>query len=138
MAPGVGDGVAVGVGSAIGVAAPSDKDFIKRVIGVAGDHVVCCDAQGRITVNGQPLDEPYIYPGAKPSDEPFDVTVPAGRLWVMGDHRNQSADSRAHPSDHLGTIPTRNVIGRAFLRYWPISTFGILQTPTYPDLQPAS
>src|SRR5436190_19077402 len=103
------------IGSALGVAAPSSKDFIKRVIGVAGDHVVCCDPQGRITVNGHPLDErSYLYPGAKPSDSNFDVTVPKGRLWVMGDHRNASADSRSHISDgDNGTIPTGNVIGRA-------------------------
>jgi signal peptidase I len=118
------------VGSALGVAAPSDKDFIKRVIGVAGDHVICCDAQGRITVNGHPLDEPYIYPGAKPSDIPFNVTVPVGRLWVMGDHRNQSADSRAHEGDHLGTIPTSNIIGRAFMKVWPPKHWGFLRVPS--------
>ena len=118
------------IGSALGVAAPSDKDFIKRVIGVAGDHVICCDAQGRITVNGHPLDEPYIYPGAKPSDQPFDVIVPAGRLWVMGDHRNGSADSRAHQDDHLGTIPTSDVIGRAFMKVWPPKHWGLLPVPS--------
>ncbi|HEX4655312.1 MAG TPA: signal peptidase I [Mycobacteriales bacterium] len=119
------------IGSALGVAAPSSKDFIKRVIGVAGDHVVCCDAQGHVTVNGRPLTEPYLYPGAKPSDTPFDVTVPKGRLWVMGDHRNMSADSRAHISDgNNGTIPTGNVIGRAFIRVWPPSDWGTLGVPS--------
>jgi len=119
------------IGSALGVAAPSSKDFIKRVIGVAGDHVVCCDPQGRITVNGHPLTEPYLYPGAKPSETPFDVTVPKGRLWVMGDHRNMSADSRAHISDgNDGTIPTGNVIGRAFIRVWPPSDWGTLGVPS--------
>jgi signal peptidase I len=110
------------VGSALGVTAPSSKDFIKRVIGVAGDHVVCCDSQGRITVNGHPLDEPYLYPGAKPSAQAFDVTVPPGRLWVMG-------DSRAHQDDHLGTIPTSDVIGRAFVKVWPPSRWGLLRVP---------
>jgi signal peptidase I len=119
------------IGSALGVAAPSSKDFIKRVIGVAGDHVVCCDAQGRITVNGHALTESsYLYPGAKPSDSNFDVTVPKGRLWVMGDHRNASADSRSHISDgDNGTIPTGNVIGRAFIRVWPPGDWGTLPVP---------
>jgi signal peptidase I len=118
------------IGSALGVAAPSSKDFIKRVIGVAGDHVVCCDPQGRISVNGHPLTEPYLYPGAKPSETNFDVVVPKGRLWVMGDHRNMSADSRAHISDgEDGTIPTGNVIGRAFIRVWPPSDWGTLGVP---------
>jgi signal peptidase I len=119
------------IGSALGVAAPSSKDFIKRVIGVAGDHVVCCDAQGHVTVNGHPLTEPYLYPGARPSETNFDVTVPKGRLWVMGDHRNMSADSRAHISDgEDGTIPTGNVIGRAFIRVWPPSDWGTLGVPS--------
>lgn len=120
------------IGSALGVAAPSSKDFIKRVIGVAGDHVVCCDPQGRVTVNGRPLTEQgYLYPGAKPSETNFDVTVPKGRLWVMGDHRNMSADSRSHISDgNDGTIPTGNVIGRAFIRVWPPSDWGTLGVPS--------
>src|SRR3954471_21061721 len=84
------------IGSALGVAAPDNKDFIKRVIGVGGDHVVCCDTQGHILVNDVPLAEPYLYPGVKPSEDNFNVRVPKGRLWVMGDHRNNSADSRAH------------------------------------------
>lgn len=117
------------VGAALGVAAPSSKDFIKRVIGVPGDHVMCCDAQGRVTVNGHPLVEPYVFPGAHPSDQPFDVTVPAGRLWVMGDHRNGSADSRAHLTDHDGTIPIDDVLGRAFVKVWPIGRWGLLPVP---------
>jgi signal peptidase I len=119
------------IGSALGVAAPSSKDFIKRVIGVAGDHVVCCDPKGRITVNDHPLTEPYLYPGARPSTTNFDITVPKGRLWVMGDHRDASADSRSHLSDgDSGTIPTGNVIGRAFIRVWPPSDWGTLPVPS--------
>jgi signal peptidase I len=117
------------VGSALGVAAPSTKDFIKRVIGVGGDHVVCCDSQGHITVNGHALIEPYIFPGAKPSDQDFNVTVPKGRLWLMGDHRNESADSRSHLDDHDGTIPVNDVIGRAFVKVWPPSHWGTLPVP---------
>jgi signal peptidase I len=117
------------IGSAIGVAAPSSKDFIKRVIGVGGDHVMCCDPQGRITVNGVALTEPYIYPGAKPSESNFDVVVPKGRLWVMGDNRAGSADSRAHMSDHNGTVPASDVIGRAFVVVWPPSDWKTLSVP---------
>jgi len=118
------------IGSAVGVAAPSSKDFIKRVIGVGGDHVVCCDSSGKITVNGVPLTEKYIFPGAKPSDTPFDVTVPKGRLCVLGDNRGGSADSRAHMQDHDGTIPTSNVIGRAFVVVWPPSNWKTLPVPS--------
>jgi len=103
------------VGSALGVSAPSSKDFIKL--------------QKRITVNGRPLTEPYVFPGANPSDQPFDVTVPPDRLWVMGDHRNESADSRFHIADHDGTIPIDDVIGRAFIKVWPIDHWGLLRVP---------
>jgi len=118
------------IGSAIGVAAPNNKDFIKRVIAVGGDHVVCCDPQGNITVNGVALHEPYLFPGAKPSEDSFDVQVPKGRLWVMGDHRTNSADSRSHEDDHDGTIPTGNVIGRAFVKVWPPKHWGTLPVPS--------
>ncbi|HET6909033.1 MAG TPA: signal peptidase I [Mycobacteriales bacterium] len=118
------------IGSAVGVAAPSSKDFIKRVIGVGGDHVVCCDTQGHITVNGVPITEKYLYPGARPSDTPFDVVVPKGRLWVMGDNRAGSADSRAHMQDHDGTVPQNDVIGRAFVVVWPPSDWKTLPVPS--------
>lgn len=111
---------------------PSDleQDLIKRVIGLPGDRVVCCDEQGRITVNGVVLNEPYLYPGNPPSDSPFDVTVPPGRLWVMGDHRSVSADSRSHLGEvGQGTIPTENVVGRAFSIVWPIGRVGGLAVP---------
>lgn len=118
------------IGVAFGMA-PNEKDYIKRVIGVGGDHVRCCDAQGRITVNGHPLDEKsYLYPGNAPSDNLFDVTVPPGHLWVMGDHRQVSSDSRAHLGDPGGgTIPDDKVIGRAFVRVWPPSRMGGLPIP---------
>lgn len=110
----------------------SKKDFVKRVIGLPGDHVVCCNTAGLITVNGQQLNEPYLYPGAKPSDTNFDVTVPAGRYWVMGDHRNMSADSRAHISDGFdGTIPKSNVIGVVVKVLSPKAHAHSLPTPQY-------
>jgi signal peptidase I len=111
---------------------PSDsqQDLIKRVIGVPGDRVACCDDKGRVTVNGQPLDEPYVYPGNPPSDSTFDVVVPPGRLWVMGDHRAVSADSRVHMGEPgEGTIPMDNVVGRAFVVVWPLSRIGGLGVP---------
>ncbi|GGL22195.1 hypothetical protein Sme01_70570 [Sphaerisporangium melleum] len=105
--------------------------LIKRVIGVGGDHVKCCDAEGRITVNGVPLhEEAYLNPQDFPSQQSFDVTVPKGRLWLMGDHRAASEDSRAFMSDRYhGTISEQSVIGRAFALYWPLSRIGTLPVP---------
>nr|WP_225838539.1 signal peptidase I [Streptomyces sp. NK08204] len=112
---------------------PSDneKDLIKRVIGVGGDHVKCCDAKGRVTVNGVPLAEgDYLYPGTSPASTPFDITVPKGRLWVMGDHREDSADSRAHQdTPYGGTVSEDSVIGRAMVIGWPIGHWTRLKEP---------
>ena len=95
--------------SSFGVTAPdSDVHLVKRVIGIAGDHVVCCDAKKRITVNGVPLDEPYIKKGEVPSTVDFDVIVPADSIWVMGDNRGNSEDSR-----FIGPVPREKLIGRA-------------------------
>jgi len=111
--------------------APGVHDYIKRVIGIPGDHVACCDAQGRITVNGVPLNErSYLYPGNAPSTVRFSVTVPPGRLWVMGDHRNVSYDSRGHQADPgNGTIPENKVVGRAFVIVAPVSRWRVLPIP---------
>jgi len=110
---------------------PGAHDYIKRVIGIPGDHVVCCDRQHRITVNGVPLNErSYLYPGNEPSAAPFNITVPPGRLWVMGDHRGVSEDSRGHMNDPgNGTVPEDHVIGRAFWIIAPISRWRILPIP---------
>jgi signal peptidase I len=105
--------------------------YIKRVIGLPGDHVACCNAKGQITVNGVALTEQsYLYPGNQPSAQPFKITVPPGRLWVMGDHRAVSYDSRGHMGDPGGgTIPESAVLGRAFVIIWPPSRWGILNIP---------
>ncbi len=111
---------------------PTDQtDFIKRVIGLPGDHVACCTAQGLLTVNGIPLHESsYLYPGAAPSLIRFSITVPPGRLWVMGDNRQVSDDSRMRMSDPgHGTVPENMVIGRAFVIVWPPSQWRILPIP---------
>ncbi|MGF1428565.1 signal peptidase I [Kitasatospora sp. LaBMicrA B282] len=110
----------------------NEQDLIKRVIGVGGDTVACCDAQGRVTVNGTPIDEPYLAPGNPPSRIPFQVTVPPGHLWVMGDHRDLSADSRYHMNGPgQGTVPVDDVIGRAFMIGWPLDRLHGLSRPTY-------
>lgn len=111
---------------------PSDneKDLIKRVVGVGGDRVKCCDTQGRVTVNGVPLNEAdYLYPGNAPSTSRFDITVPQGRLWVMGDHRADSADSRAHQDTDFGTVSEDSVVGRAMVIAWPFGHWNRLEEP---------
>jgi signal peptidase I len=114
----------------IGLApAAGEEDLIKRVIGVAGVEVVCCD-EGQLTVNGVPLDEPYLFPGDEPSMEEFEVTVPRGHLWVMGDHRSVSEDSRAHRRQPgKGFVPVEDVIGRAFTIVWPLDRAQLLRAP---------
>jgi signal peptidase I len=119
------------IGQMIGVEHGED-DYVKRVIGLPGDHVACCNAQGQITVNGVALSETsYLYPGNAPSEERFSITVPPGRLWVMGDHRAISYDSRGHMGDPGGgTIPESAVLGRVFVRIWPPSRWGFISIPS--------
>lgn len=120
--------------SAFGVTAPdSSQHLVKRVIGVGGDHVICCDADGKITVNGVAISESYLQTGKEPSAMNFDVTVPAGSYWVMGDNRDNSADSRYHSDlPSKGFVAKEFVVGRAFLVTWPFSNFTWLDN--YPDV----
>lgn len=112
------------------VSIDTGTDYVKRVVGLPGDHVVCCDTRGLLTVNGAPVEEPYLFPGDVPSEVTFDVTVPAGDIWVMGDHRSSSSDSRAYlgrPGG--GMVRLDDVIGQATVRYWPLGRLGSLGGP---------
>ena len=114
---------------------PSDEGnhLIKRVIGLPGDHVVCCNMQKQLMVNGVPLSEPYIFPGDEPSQESFNIIVPAGRVWVMGDHRSDSADSRPHDENSggvKGSVPESLIVGRAITVVWPIQHWAWLSNPS--------
>lgn len=111
---------------------PSDdeQDLIKRVVAVGGDTVKCCDKDGRVTVNGTPLIEPYLNPGNVPSTLKFEVAVPKGRIFVMGDHRANSADSRFHLDEKdRGTVSEDEVVGRAVVIAWPIGHWRKLEEP---------
>jgi signal peptidase I len=104
-------------------------DYVKRVIGLPGDRVRCCAADGRLEVNGDPIDEPYVKPGQEPSTMTFDVLVPPDRFWVMGDNRGGSADSRAHLGEPGGgMVPGGDIIGKVWVRYWPLDRLGTLDS----------
>ena len=144
------------ISSTIGLGAPDEKDYIKRVIGVAGDRVMCCDADGQVVVTPKggkatSLVEPYLFEndttgsryfcqavveGAAPSaqscpPEAEGILVPKGRLWVMGDHRGNSSDSRFHISDaNHGTVPENKVVGKAFSVVYPFGRAGFLHVPS--------
>ena len=108
----------------------SDTTYVKRVIGLPGDTVVCCDAGGKVTVNGEPLDEPYVFPGDSPSTQNFSTLVPDGRLWLMGDHRSVSADSRSLlGAPGGGLVPLDRVIGRPVQILWPLDRFAPVARP---------
>ena len=109
----------------------ADEHVIKRVIGTGGDHVTCCTDEGLIAVNGEPITEPYVVPGAEPSERTFDVVVPENHLFVLGDNRPRSADSRFHAgSVGGGFVPVRNVVGRAFVITWPLDRIEWLSNPS--------
>lgn len=121
------------MGDLVGVSRPGEKDFIKRVIGLPGDRVKCCD-EGRVTVNGRPLDEPYVQENSPLEAPPNprecrsrwfnEVVVPPGQIFVMGDHRLVSQDARCQ-----GPVPIKNVIGRAFVIVWPFDRWAGLSVP---------
>lgn len=122
---------------------PSDKDFIKRVIGTPGDRIQCCDEQQRLMINGRPIDEPYLFSedgiSDPAADQEFDITVPAGRLWLMGDHRSASGDSLEHwertRQIEVATVPLDSVVGRAFVVFWPVGRAKWLSAPeTFADV----
>ena len=107
---------------------PAKQYLIKRVIGVGGDTVICCDDQDKLQVNGKSVDEPYVYENDKASESNFNVTVPQGFIWVMGDHRGASSDSRFHTSDvNNGMVPLSKVVGRATFIVWPVSNLDFLE-----------
>jgi signal peptidase I len=110
----------------------SEQHLVKRVIGLPGDHVVCCDAGGKITVNGTALDEKYVNTAEVPQVRNFDVVVPEGKVWVMGDNRNHSADSRAHMDADGGFIDIDDLEGKAAVIAWPLSR--ITSLDNHPDV----
>ncbi|MGO4120584.1 signal peptidase I [Arthrobacter sp. YAF16] len=121
--------VLTGAGHWLGLTG-SDTTYVKRVIGLPGDRVVCCGADGRLTVNGQQLEERYLYEGDAPSKLKFDVIVPDGRLWLMGDHRSKSADSRSLlGAPGGGMVPLERVIGRPVQIIWPLDRFAAIPRP---------
>ncbi len=123
--------------SVVGLSAPDSNDhLIKRVIGLPGDHVVCCNALGQMSVNDIPLSEPYLKLRAgatKVSKDDFDIVVPNNSLWVMGDNRDNSRDSRYNgDTPGKGYVPIDNIVGRAVVISWPIGRWTVLDN--YPEV----
>jgi signal peptidase I len=121
----------LGFAQALGLAPASSEEFIiKRVIAVAGDQVACDGSGAPVTVNGAALHETYIMPGAEPSQMAFSVQVPPNAVWVMGDNRPESADSRFHQDQELdGAVALEDVVGVAKVRLWPLSRFSLIRNP---------
>jgi signal peptidase I len=119
------------VAQGLGLAPADAQEYvIKRVIGLGGDRVACRGGDAPVTVNGIPIDETYIAPGAHPSALAFDVLVPEDALWVMGDNRDHSGDSRVHMDSGLGgAVPMDLVVGVAQVRTWPLGRVGLLRNP---------
>lgn len=106
------------------------EHLVKRIIGLPGDRITCCGDDGRISVNGVAIDETYVIDGAEPSVLEFDVTVPEGSVWVLGDNRPRSADSRYHgESDAAGFVPIENIVGRVFVVIWPLDHLTLMDRP---------
>lgn len=118
-------GLVRGAAASLGLTEPAETDFVKRVVGVGGDRVVCCDRRGRLQVNGRSVEETYLHGDDEPSSVAFDIVVPQGTLWMMGDHRSNSRDSRellGQPGG--GMVPVDMVIGRVDWLGWPLGRLG--------------
>lgn len=125
--------VLIDVGEAIGLVPQNVGDhLVKRIIGMPGDHVVCCNEEGLITVNGEPIRETYLKPGVTASDSAFDVTVPEGHVWLLGDNRSLSKDARFHHrATGFGFVPMSNIEGRAWLTVYPLDRFGTIPSASH-------
>ncbi|MFV0461919.1 MAG: signal peptidase I [Nostocoides sp.] len=128
-----------GIARAVGVDL-GEKDYLKRIVGIPGDRVTCCTAAGRLSVNGVEVSEPYLPSGMVASQSPFDVRVPMGKVFVLGDNRADSADSRAHLGDPGGgMVPVGEILGEATFRYWPAAQGGPLpSTDVFSDIPEAT
>jgi signal peptidase I len=104
---------------------PDGTVFVKRVIAVGGDHISCCSVDGKVQINGKSIDEPYLKDGVNNTQKTFDYVVPKGELFVMGDNRLNSADSRYHPTDPF--VPVNRVLGQPHIRFWPLNRLTWLQ-----------
>ena len=138
-APGGVSGAIRGLFTFIGLLpADSGNDLVKRVIGVGGDRIVCCDKDGHIQLNGKSLIEPYIKPGDTTDQVLFDVVVPKDSVFVMGDNRSNSRDSRYHLRVNDGGVPVKDVVGNVFVTVWPLSRFEFMSIPdTFSDIPAA-
>jgi signal peptidase I len=108
---------------------PAKQYLVKRIIGIAGDKVECCSKNKKLMINGVEIEEPYIFSGNSASDTNFNVTVPEGKIWVMGDHRGASADSRFHQDDiNKGMVPISKVTGKVVGIIWPFKNLGFVSS----------
>ncbi len=125
--------VLIDIGEAIGIVPQNVGDhLVKRIIGMPGDHVQCCNEDGLITVNGEPIRETYLKPGVAASNSTFDVTVPEGHVWVLGDNRNRSKDARFHQqATGFGFVPISNIEGRAWLTVYPLDRLSTIPSATH-------
>lgn len=125
--------IASAIGNSFGLGSSAQEVFVKRIVGLPGDKVRCCAPDGSLLLNGAVLAEPYLFPGDAASDVAFDVVVPQGKVWLLGDHRAVSSDSRAHlGSPGGGMVPEKNIIGLARYTIWPRDRMGSLTLERVP------